>query len=78
MTGNFGNWDGNIADIGPIYPFVGSEDADGDHSPRLLDRLAHRADPDGEPRARGRRAARLRQGDNLQRAMQEEHTIERM
>ena len=25
MTGNFENWAGNIADIGPIYPFVGSE-----------------------------------------------------
>ena len=24
-TGNFENWAGNIADIGPIYPFVGSE-----------------------------------------------------
>lgn len=24
-TGDFENWAGNIADIGPIYPFVGSE-----------------------------------------------------
>jgi hypothetical protein len=24
-TGNFQNWAGNILDIGPIYPFVGSE-----------------------------------------------------
>lgn len=24
-TGSFENWAGNIADIGPIYPFVGSE-----------------------------------------------------
>jgi hypothetical protein len=24
-TGAFENWAGNIADIGPIYPFVGSE-----------------------------------------------------
>lgn len=24
-TGNFENWAGTIADIGPIYPFVGSE-----------------------------------------------------
>ncbi|MDH3412302.1 MAG: hypothetical protein OEM98_07445 [Gammaproteobacteria bacterium] len=24
-TGNFENWAGNISDIGPIYPFVGSE-----------------------------------------------------
>jgi hypothetical protein len=24
-TGNFENWAGNIVDIGPIYPFVGTE-----------------------------------------------------
>ena len=24
-TGNFANWDGNLVDIGPIYPFVGWE-----------------------------------------------------
>jgi hypothetical protein len=24
-TGNFENWTGNILDIGPLYPFVGSE-----------------------------------------------------
>lgn len=24
-TGSFENWAGNIMDIGPIYPFVGSE-----------------------------------------------------
>jgi hypothetical protein len=24
-TGSVANWTGNIADIGPIYPFVGSE-----------------------------------------------------
>lgn len=24
-TGNFENWAGNIAEIGPIYPFVGTE-----------------------------------------------------
>ena len=24
-TGNITNWDGNIVDIGPIYPFVGWE-----------------------------------------------------
>ena len=24
-TGNFENWAENIADIGPIYPFVGAE-----------------------------------------------------
>jgi hypothetical protein len=25
MTGNFQNWTGEIAEIGPIYPFVGTE-----------------------------------------------------
>jgi hypothetical protein len=24
-TGNFANWDGNLLEIGPIYPFVGWE-----------------------------------------------------
>jgi hypothetical protein len=24
-TGNIANWDGNLMDIGPIYPFVGWE-----------------------------------------------------
>jgi hypothetical protein len=24
-TGNFENWAGNITDIGPMYPFVGTE-----------------------------------------------------
>ena len=24
-TGNFENWAGNIADLGPVYPFVGWE-----------------------------------------------------
>ena len=24
-TGNFANWDGDLLQIGPIYPFVGSE-----------------------------------------------------
>ncbi len=24
-TGNFENWTGEIADIGPVYPFVGTE-----------------------------------------------------
>ena len=26
-TGSFENWAGSIADIGPIYPFVGTETA---------------------------------------------------
>ncbi len=25
MTGNFENWAGEIAEIGPLYPFVGAE-----------------------------------------------------
>jgi hypothetical protein len=77
MTGNFGDWNGNITDIGPIYPFVGSEMAlvillivfwVGWH---ILQIQKEHRDYDGQ-------AQRLRQGDNLQRAMQDEHTIERM
>jgi hypothetical protein len=77
MTGNFGNWDGNIADIGPIYPFVGTETLMviilvvvwvGWHIVQM--RMENRAHDDD--------ARRLRQGDNLQRAMQDEHTLERM
>ena len=24
-TGNFESWDGNVLDLGPLYPFVGFE-----------------------------------------------------
>jgi hypothetical protein len=77
MTGNFGNWDGTITDIGPIYPFVGWEGL-------MIFVLIvfwiawhivqiRREHYDHEAQARA-----LRQGDNLHRACLAEHTIERM
>lgn len=76
-TGNFQNWDGNIADIGPIYPFVGSEGL------MVIICLAfwivwHILQVRMENAQLDREAAHLRQGDNLAKAMQNEHTMERM
>jgi len=77
MTGNFTNWDGNILDIGPIYPFVGWETLMvivlvvawvGWHIMQI--RMENKLHDDD--------ARTLRQGDNLHRAMAEEHTLERM
>jgi hypothetical protein len=77
MTGNFGNWDGDITAIGPIYPFVGSETL------MVLILIVfwvawHVIQMRMENKAHNDDARVLRQGDNLQRAMQEEHTLERM
>lgn len=75
-TGNFENWDGNIADIGPIYPFVGSEG--------LMVVLAvilwigwHIYQIKSESKRYEEQARALRQG-GLQKALADEHTIERM
>ena len=77
MTGNFTNWDGNILDIGPIYPFVGWETLMvivlvvawvGWHIMQM--RMENKLHDDD--------ARLLRQGDNLHRAMADEHTLERM
>jgi hypothetical protein len=77
MTGNFTNWDGTIIDIGPIYPFVGSE--------MLMVILLivvwvgwHIVQIRMENRQMDNETRTLSQGDNLQRTLQEEHTIERM
>ena len=77
MTGNFENWDGNIADIGPIYPFVGAE--------WLMVILLlvfwvawHVVQVRSETRQQEEEARHLRQGDNLHRVVQQEHTLERM
>jgi hypothetical protein len=68
----FTNWDGNIADIGPIYPWVGSEVAMvivafvfwiGWHVVQL--RMESRLFDD--------QARALRQSGDLQRLMQSEH-----
>lgn len=77
MTGDFRNWTGTILEIGPIYPFVGSE--------VLLWILGmafwigwHVLQVRRENRQLEEEARVLRQGDNLQRIVQAEHTIERM
>jgi hypothetical protein len=77
MTGNFGDWNGNILDIGPIYPFVGWE--------TLMVLLLivfwvgwHILQIRKEQRDYDAQARLLRQGDNLSRALEAEHTLERM
>jgi hypothetical protein len=77
MTGRFGDWNGNMADIGPLYPFVGAE--------MLMVLLLvifwvawHVIQVRKETRQHEEEARALRQGDNLLRVLQEEHTIERM
>ena len=76
-TGNIANWDGNILDIGPIYPFVGWEGTMvviavifwiGWH---IMQIRMENAQHDAE-------AQSLRQGDNLQKAIAAEHEPERM
>ena len=77
MTGNFGNWDGTITDIGPIYPFVGWEGL-------MVAVLIvfwvgwHIVQIRKEHQEHEEQARTLRQGDNLHRAVMAEHTIERM
>jgi len=76
-TGHFDNWDGNIIDIGPIYPFVGSE--------WLMVIVAvvfwvgwHWVQIRMENKQLDEEAARLKQGDNLKKALAAEHVEERM
>jgi hypothetical protein len=76
-TGRIENWDGAIADIGPIYPFVGSE--------VLMVILCvifwigwHVWQYRMESQRFAEEAQRLRQGNNLQQAVDAEHTLERM
>ncbi len=77
MTGNFTDWNGNMTDIGPLYPFVGAE--------MLMVLLLvvfwvawHVIQVRAETRQHDAEARALRQGDNLYRVLQEEHTLERM
>jgi hypothetical protein len=67
-TGNFENWDGDILQIGPIYPFVGWE--------VLMVILCvifwvgwHVLQIRMENRELEERASELRKGDNLDKAM---------
>jgi hypothetical protein len=76
-TGNIANWDGNMMDIGPIYPFVGWEG--------VMVIIAvifwigwHYLQIQMENRMLESEAQKLRQGDNLQKAIAAEHEPERM
>jgi len=76
-TGSFSDWSGAMFDLGPLYPFVGWET-------EMVIVLTifwigwHVVQIRGEHRQREEEARRLREGDNLQRAMQAERTPERM
>lgn len=76
-TGLVDNWNGNMLDIGPIYPFVGWE------VPMVIACFVfwigwHYLQLRMENRGLDRQALMLRQGDNLMKAVQSEHTPERM
>ena len=76
-TAAFNDWGGNMLDLGPLYPFVGWEGT--------MVILAvifwigwHIAQVRMENRVHDAEARRLREGDNLQKALQSEHAVERM
>jgi hypothetical protein len=76
-TGNFDNWDGNVLDLGPLYPFVGSEGL------MVIVLIAlwiawHIAQMAGEGRELEQRVAQLKQSGALQKAIESERVIERM
>jgi hypothetical protein len=76
-TGNFANWDGNIMDLGPIYPFVGWEGT------MVLIAIVfwigwHVWQMKMENKQLEDEARALRQAGNLQKALDAEHTLERM
>jgi hypothetical protein len=76
-TGNFENWDGTITDIGPIYPFVGWEG----FMVALLVILWvgwHVWQIKMENARLAQEAEALRQGGNLQKAIADEHSLQRM
>jgi hypothetical protein len=76
-TGNFANWDGNVLDLGPLYPFVGSE--------ILMVVILivlwvawHLLQMKGEKDELDHRVAHFRQHGELQKALDSERPIERM
>jgi len=76
-TGNVENWDGNVMDIGPIYPFVGWE--------TFMVVLCvifwvgwHIWQIKMENKRLDDEARQLRQSGNLQKAMSDEHSLQRM
>ena len=71
-TGMLSNWDGNMFDIGPIYPFVGWE------VPMVIVGYIfwigwHYMQMRAENRQLEHEARRLRQGGDLQKLLQAEH-----
>ena len=76
-TGLVDNWNGNMFDIGPLYPFVGWE------VPMVIVGFIfwigwHYLQMRMENRSLDDQAQGLRQGDSLVKAVQTEHTPERM
>ena len=76
-TGNVTSWDGNVTEIGPLYPFVGLEG--------LMVILAiifwvgwHIIQVKAENKKYEEQVRALRQAGALERALADEHTIERM
>jgi hypothetical protein len=76
-TGNFDNWDGNVMDLGPLYPFVGSEGL-------MVVILVviwvawHVAQMRGEARELEDRERQFKDSAQLQKAVESERVIERM
>lgn len=75
-TANFANWDGNLLDIGPIYPFVGAEG--------VMVIIAvifwivwHILQIRAENRQLEEEAVNLRKPGNLQKAVEAESPVER-
>ena len=75
-TGNFANWDGDLTQLGPIYPFVGSE--------MLMVIIAvvfwivwHILQIRMENRQHDDEVANLRKTGNLQKAVEAESPVER-
>jgi Zn-dependent protease with chaperone function len=76
-NGTFTDWNGNIFDIGPIYPFVGWEVL------MVILLVAflvwwHFTQIRMENDADAHAANTLGEGDNLAKALESEHTAERM
>lgn len=76
-TASFSDWSGNMFDLGPLYPFVGWE------VPMVILGFIfwigwHVLQTRAENRELDEAARKLREGDSLQRALQAEHTPQRM
>jgi hypothetical protein len=74
-TGNF--WDGNVLDLGPLYPFVGFEGL------MVIILIVawvawHIAQMVGENRELEHRVEQLRKSGELQKALDSERLIERL